>query len=71
VLWLYVHLSTRLDSLLGSRRPDQRGQASAEYALVLLGAAAVALLVVGWATQTNKVAKLLDSVLGKLLDHVK
>ena len=50
-------------------RPDQRGQASAEYALVLLGAAAVALLVVGWATRTNKVGKLLDGVLDKLLGH--
>jgi len=48
---------------------DQRGQASAEYALVLLGAAAVALLVVGWATRTDKVGKLLDTVLGKLLGH--
>jgi Flp pilus assembly pilin Flp len=48
---------------------DQRGQASAEYALVLLGAAAVALLVVGWATKTDKVGKLLDGVLDKLLGH--
>jgi Flp pilus assembly pilin Flp len=48
---------------------DQRGQASAEYALVLLGAAAVALLVVGWATKTDKVGKLLDTVLDKLLGH--
>ena len=49
---------------------DQRGQASAEYALVLLGAAAVALLVVGWATRTDKVGKLLNGVLDKLLGHV-
>lgn len=55
-----AHLSRRL-------RRDEGGQASAEYALVLLGAAAVALLVVGWATKTNKVGKLLDSVLDKLL----
>jgi Flp pilus assembly pilin Flp len=50
-------------------RRDQRGQASAEYALVLLGAAAVALLVVSWATRTNRVGKLLDSVMDKLLGH--
>ena len=42
---------------------DERGQASAEYALVLLGAAAVALLVVAWATKTDLVEKLLDKVL--------
>ena len=50
---------------------DDRGQTSAEYALVLLGAAAVALLIVGWATHTNRVGKLLDSVLDTLRDKVK
>jgi Flp pilus assembly pilin Flp len=49
----------------------ERGQTSAEYALVLLGAAAVALLVVAWATKTNKVGKLLDAVFDKLLGQVK
>jgi Flp pilus assembly pilin Flp len=70
MLWFYVHLSTLGRALVRPRRPDDRGQASAEYALVLLGAAAVALLVVGWATQSNKVGKLLDAVLGKLMDHI-
>ncbi|MEA3076898.1 MAG: hypothetical protein QOF60_1806, partial [Actinomycetota bacterium] len=37
---------------------SEDGQATAEYALVLLGAAAVALLVVSWATKTNVVGKL-------------
>lgn len=46
---------------------DERGQATAEYALVLLGAAAIALLVVGWATKTNTVGRLLDAVFGQLL----
>ena len=50
---------------------DDRGQTSAEYALVLLGAAAVALLIVGWATHTNRVGKLLDSVLDTVRDKVK
>lgn len=47
------------------------GQASAEYALVLLGAAAVALLVVGWATRTNRVGRLLDGVFDQLLSRVR
>ena len=46
---------------------DEAGQATAEYALVLLGAAAVALLVVAWATKTNTVGRLLDAVFGHLL----
>lgn len=50
---------------------DQRGQATAEYALVLLGVAAVALLVVSWATHTNKIGDLFDGIFETLLGHVK
>ena len=45
--------------------PSDRGQATAEYALVLLGAALVALLLIGWATAGGGAAKI-----GHLLDHV-
>jgi Flp pilus assembly pilin Flp len=61
--------SVRLHLALSRLARDEAGQASAEYALVLLGAAAVALLVVGWATKTDKIGKLLDGVLDKLLGH--
>lgn len=71
MLALYVHLSTYLSTVAVRPRADQRGQASAEYALVLLGAAAVALLIVAWATKTQLVSKLLDAVLGALTDKVK
>lgn len=46
------------------------GQSTAEYALVLLGAAGVALLLVAWATKTDKVTKLLNSVLDRVLQQV-
>lgn len=49
---------------------DDRGQSTAEYALVLLGAAAVAMLLVAWATKTDKVTRLLNSVLDRVLDQV-
>jgi len=71
MLALYVHLSTYLVTVSGRTRDDQRGQASAEYALVLLGAAAVALLIVAWATKTNLIGKLLDAVMGAITDKVK
>lgn len=48
----------------------ERGQATAEYALVLLGAAAVALLLVAWATNTDAVGRLLDGVLDKILGQL-
>lgn len=53
------------------RHRDDAGQATAEYALVVLGAAAVALLVVGWATKTNVIGKLLDLVFGQLTQKSK
>lgn len=75
MLALYVHLSTYLTTCLSTvaarTGADERGQATAEYALVLLGAAAVALLIVAWATKTNLIAKLLDSVMGAITDKVK
>lgn len=64
-----AHLAERWARRVSSR--DQRGQASAEYALVLLGAAAVALLVTGWAARTDRVGRLLDGVLDRLLGRVR
>jgi Protein of unknown function (DUF4244) len=50
---------------LRSRTRGDRGQATAEYALVLLGAALIGLLVVGWATAGGGAGKI-----GRLLDRV-
>ncbi len=52
------------------RLTDDRGQSTAEYALVLLGAAGVALLFVAWATKTDKISRLLNSVLDQVLSQV-
>jgi Flp pilus assembly pilin Flp len=49
---------------------DERGQATAEYALVLLGAAAIALLLLAWATQTDAIGRLLDAILDSILERV-
>ena len=53
---------------LDHRLRDQRGQATAEYALVLLGVAAVALLVGVWAAKTNLIGKLFDLVFRKIFE---
>lgn len=55
---------------LRQRARGERGQTTAEYALVLLGAAAVALLVIAWATKTGKVGKLLDAVIDSVISKV-
>ncbi|HRW39689.1 MAG: DUF4244 domain-containing protein [Acidimicrobiales bacterium] len=51
-------------------RRDQRGQATAEYALVLLGAAAIALLLAAWAAKSGAISKLFDAVVDQLIGEV-
>ena len=53
------------------RLRDQRGQTTAEYALVLLGAASVALLIAMWAKSGGKVGKLLDTIFDSLIRMVR
>ncbi len=53
------------------RLHDERGQTSAEYALVLLGAATVALLITAWATKTGKLGQLLDKIFDTITGKVK
>ena len=45
----------------------EAGQTTAEYALVILGAAAVATLLLTWATHSHAVGKLFDEVVDKVL----
>ena len=56
-----------------SPRARDRGQATTEYALVLLAAALVGLLVVGWATSGGgaaAVSKLFERVIDSVIDRV-
>jgi hypothetical protein len=50
-----------------ARVADASGQTTAEYALVILGAAAVGTLLIAWATKSHAVGKLFDEVVGKIL----
>ena len=50
-----------------TRVAETAGQTTAEYALVILGAAAVATLLITWATQSHAVSGLFDKVVGKIL----
>jgi hypothetical protein len=57
----------------GSRLRFDRGQATTEYALVLLAAALVGLLVVAWATAgggAGKIGRLFDRVIDSVIDRV-
>jgi len=50
-----------------ARIREEVGQTTAEYALVILGAAALATLLITWATKSHAVGKLFDEVIGKVL----
>jgi hypothetical protein len=43
------------------------GQTTAEYALVILGAAAIGTLLITWATNSHAIGRLFDTVIGKIV----
>ena len=81
MLRLFVHVHTALvvaqRSATGPSRPDvagrrgESGQATAEYALVLLGVAAIALLLAAWAAKSGKIGQLFDAVVGQLISKAR
>jgi hypothetical protein len=62
-----------LSDRTGGRRFGDDGQATTEYALVLLAAALVGLLVVAWATAgggAERIARLFNKVIDSAIDRV-
>ncbi len=84
LLSLYVHtLNAGIDAVDHARKrttevrhqrlTGERGQATTEYALVLLAAALVALLVIAWATAGGgaaKISRLFNKVIDAVIDRV-
>jgi Flp pilus assembly pilin Flp len=60
LLLIWMSIQSRFDC-------DERGQTTSEYALVMLAAAAVAGLVLAWATKSHAISDLFDSVIDKVL----
>lgn len=54
---------------LGETGPSERGQSTVEYAILLLGAAAVAMLVVAWVSKSDVVGRLFDTVFGRIISQ--
>ena len=76
-LLLFIHLQTALTNVAHrdtSRRcRGDRAQATTEYALVLLAAALVGLMVVAWATAGGgaaRLSRLFNSVIDAVIDKV-
>jgi hypothetical protein len=74
ILLAYVHLQTALGTdRLRPARGDDRGQATTEYALVLLAAALVGLMVVAWATAGGgaaRISRLFNGVIDAVIDKI-
>lgn len=73
MLTVIVHLQSIIvtRAQLSTRDRAEAGQSTAEYALVLLGVAALALLVLAWASKTDRIGKLFDFVLDQIVGRVK
>jgi hypothetical protein len=63
---------TRAAGLVARARAGRgtRGQSTAEYALVLLGAATVAVVFLAWAGRTSRIGRLFDAVLDTVIGKV-
>jgi len=60
-------LSNTLLSMLRRVDRSESGQSTAEYAMVMIAAAAVAGLVLAWAKHTNLIGGLFDAVIHSLI----
>jgi len=60
----FLHLANRVPL-----RSDESGQTTAEYALVIIGAAALASLLLAWATKSGSISKLFESVISHVVPH--
>ena len=79
LLVLQLHVASALDTTAGHAASlvhwaragrGARGQSTAEYALVLLGAATVAVVFLAWAGKTSRIGKLFDAVLDTVIGKV-
>jgi Flp pilus assembly pilin Flp len=50
----------------GDRASDERGQTTAEYALVILAAAAIAIVLIAWARSSGKLPAFFDHIIDQL-----
>lgn len=72
VLWwrLRARLAPVARSFLAPIGAPERAQATAEYVLVLLGAASVALVLIGWLARSGRIEGLLDQVFERITSQL-
>lgn len=57
----------RIGAYLQARLASDRGQTTAEYALVILAAAAIALVLLAWARSSGKLPAFFDSIIDQIV----
>lgn len=68
LLWLYVRLQSFMSRLSSLSR--QEGQTTAEYALVILAAVAVAVVLIAWAKSSGKLPAFFDKTIDQVSSNV-
>jgi hypothetical protein len=63
---LFVRIESRL-ARLRERLRSETGQSTAEYALVILAAAAIALVLLAWARSSGKLPAFFDSIIDRIV----
>ena len=61
--WFSVRLTTVADA---HRTRSEEGQATAEYALVIIGAVTIAGLLIAWASSSGSIGRLFDSAIDRV-----
>ncbi len=67
MLSAFVSATLRLAELLAARRSREEGQTTAEYALVILAAAAIAVVLIAWARSSGKLPAFFDAVIDQVI----
>jgi hypothetical protein len=65
--WLVAGAHAARARARSDRLAGDAGQTTAEYALVLIGAAAIAVLLITWATKTDLIGKLFGWVMERVM----
>ncbi len=69
-MWLFAGVQGALlskRSTVRSRLRSERGQTTAEYALVILAAAAIAVVLLVWARSSGKLPEFFDSIIDRIV----
>lgn len=69
-MWISAVLGgvlAEIRSSLSQRLRSERGQTTAEYALVILAAAAIAVVLLVWARSSGKLPEFFDSIIDRIV----